>query len=118
VHLDGRARWGARRRTWPRLRCLRNLSGIIADMVTTLWSRWGWPILSGRTRQVALPIALVVGTILLAVNQGAELVAGDADLATVLRALANYAIPYVVSSVGFLNGRGQPGSPSQEVSSP
>lgn len=89
---------------------------IIVGMVTTLWSRWAWPILSGRTRQVALPIALVVGTLLLAVNQGAELVAGDADLATVMRALANYAIPYVVASVGFLNG--QPGSPSQEVSSP
>jgi len=97
---------------------MRNRSGIIAGMVTTLWSRWGWPILSGRTRQVALPIALVVGTILLAVNQGAGLVAGDADMATVLRALANYAIPYVVASVGFLNGHDHPGGPSQEVSSP
>jgi len=52
---------------------------------------------------VALPIALVVGTVLLAVNQGSALAAGQVDVATALRALANYAIPYVVSSVGYLN---------------
>jgi len=71
---------------------------------TSIWSRWVWPIISGRTRQAALPVALVVGTLLLAVNQGSHLSSGDLDLATVLRGLANYLIPYVVSSVGFLNG--------------
>ena len=85
-------------------------------MVTTLWSRWAWPIVSGSTRHVALPIALVVGTILIAVNQGAELVTGHVTAATVLRGLANYVIPYIVSSVGLLNGYEQSGSHSEEIS--
>ena len=72
-------------------------------MRTTFWTRWALPILSGATRQVALPVALVVGTVLLAVNQGAQLLAGDIDPALVVRALANFAIPYVVSSIGYLN---------------
>ncbi|MGD9961909.1 nitrate/nitrite transporter NrtS [Nocardioides sp.] len=80
-------------------------------MMTTTWSRWAWPILSGHTRQVALPIAFVVGTILLAVNQGTELAAGEADVATLFRALANYLIPYSVSSVSYLNARNSPGVP-------
>ncbi|MFC5731266.1 nitrate/nitrite transporter NrtS [Nocardioides vastitatis] len=71
-------------------------------MRPTLWATWCWPILSGRTRHVAAPVALVVGTILLAVNQGSQLLAREVDLVTVLRALANYAIPYVVSSIGYL----------------
>lgn len=71
-------------------------------MRSTSWARWCRPILSARTRQVALPVALVVGTILLAVSQGSQLLAGEVDLALVLRALANYVIPYVVSSVGYL----------------
>lgn len=82
-------------------------------MVAKVWFRWCWPILCGRTRHVALPIALVVGTILLAVNQGGQLVAGQVDAATVLRAIANYAIPFVVSSVGFLNG--QAIGPAREI---
>jgi len=52
---------------------------------------------------VALPIALVVGTGLALVNQGAELIAGEADATTALRMAANYAIPYIVSSVGYLS---------------
>lgn len=80
-------------------------------MRPTLWARWFWPILGGRTRHVALPVAVVVGTILLAVNQGSQLFAGDVDLVMVLRGLANYAIPYVVSSIGCLNApSGPPGS--------
>ena len=54
---------------------------------------------------MALPIALVVGTGLALVNQGAELISGRADAATALRLVANYAIPYVVSSVGYLRAR-------------
>lgn len=72
--------------------------------MTAVWSRWCWPILSGRTRHAALPIALVVGTVLLAVNQSPQLLRGDIGAAWVVRAAANYAIPYVVSSVGFLKG--------------
>lgn len=65
---------------------------------------------------MALPVAVVVGTILLVVNQGSQLLAGDVDLVMVLRGLANYAIPYVVSSIGYLNARsGPPGSYGEEA---
>lgn len=85
-------------------------------MPTTLWTHWLRPILCGRTRHVALPVALVVGTILLAVNQGSHLVAGDVDLVMVLRGLANYAIPYVVSSIGYLKAPSDPpGSYGEEA---
>jgi low temperature requirement protein LtrA len=67
-------------------------------------SRWALPILTGQTRRVALPIALVVGTILLAVNQSAALATRAIYAVLVVRILANYAVPYVVSSIGFLNG--------------
>ncbi len=60
-------------------------------------------ILRGTTWRVALPIALVVGTTLVLVNQEAVMASGNADTATGLRLVANYAIPYVVSSVGFLS---------------
>jgi len=58
---------------------------------------------SGKTRAVALPVAIVVGTVLLAVNQGSDLLAGEIDPLMAFRAVANYAIPYVVSSIGYLN---------------
>lgn len=73
-------------------------------MHTSTWSRWAWPIVSGRTRDAALPVALVVGTLLLAVNQGSRMVSGDLDATTALRAAADYVIPYVVSSIGYLTG--------------
>jgi hypothetical protein len=84
-------------------------------MVPTVWSRWVWPILTGRTRHVAVPVAAVVGTLLLAVNQGSRLMSGDLDVATILRAVANYAIPYVVSSVGLISGHDSPPA-AQEAS--
>ena len=67
-------------------------------------------------RHLASPIAIVAGTIPLALNQGAELVTGNMDAATVLRGLAAH-MRYVLSSVGFLNGYKQPASPPREVSS-
>ena len=57
-----------------------------------------------RTRHVALPMMVVVGAILLAVNQGAELMTGNVDAVTVLRALANCATRTSYPTVGFLNG--------------
>lgn len=56
-------------------------------------------------------MALVVGTILVAVNQGTQLRAGEVDRVVVLRALANYAIPYVVSSIGYLSAPSRPQPP-------
>ena len=70
------------------------------------WRRWlrlAGLILRGQTWRVALPIALVVGTALALVNLGADLISGEADAATALRLAANYAIPYIVASVGYLS---------------
>ena len=48
-------------------------------------------------------IALVVGTLLSLVNQGDLLVTGHISTATVLRILANYAIPFVVANLGAMS---------------
>ena len=48
-------------------------------------------------------IALVVGTLLSLVNQGDALVTGRITTATVLRVLANYAIPFVVANLGAMS---------------
>ena len=47
-------------------------------------------------------IALVVGTLLSLVNQGAVIFGGKASLATWIRVGANYVVPFCVSSFGFL----------------
>jgi hypothetical protein len=67
------------------------------------WPRAAWLIASGATFRTSLPVALVVGSLLSAVNQGGELVAGDIDGATLIRMAANYTTPYLVSSVGYLS---------------
>ena len=59
-------------------------------------------ICRGTTYPTAVRIAAVVGTLLTLVNQGQELTSGHIGLATVLRVAANYLIPYVVSSIGYL----------------
>lgn len=58
--------------------------------------------LRGVTARAAAPIALVVGTLLSAVNQGAVVFGGNATVATWLQVGFNYAVPFVVPSVGFL----------------
>lgn len=59
-------------------------------------------IARGVTFRTASKIALVVGTLLTIVNQGAVIIAGDAGLVTWLRTAANYLIPYTVASIGYL----------------
>ena len=59
-------------------------------------------ILRGTTFRTAARIALLVGTTLTLVNQGTVLAAGHLTPAIVLRVLANYLIPYIVSSIGYL----------------
>lgn len=59
-------------------------------------------ILAGVTFRTASRVALVVGTILTAINQGSVIVGGDATIATWVRVACNYAIPYVVASIGYL----------------
>lgn len=50
-------------------------------------------------------VALIVGTLLTLINQGDRMISGDVDLATGLRILANYLIPWCVSSIGYISAR-------------
>jgi len=59
-------------------------------------------IARGYTFHTAIRVAVVVGTILSLVNQGAVLVSGDATAATAARIAINYLVPYLVASVGYL----------------
>ncbi len=59
-------------------------------------------ILSGVTVRTGVRVAVVVGTILTIVNQGAVIARGDASIATWIRAAVNYLVPFVVSSIGYL----------------
>ncbi len=56
----------------------------------------------GATVRVAGRVAVVVGTILSAVNQGSIIAAGHSTWATWVRVAVNYATPFVVASVGYL----------------
>jgi hypothetical protein len=52
-----------------------------------------------------LTIALVVGTILTAINQGDVFIKGDATLVTWIKTGLNYCVPFVVSNLGLLAGK-------------
>lgn len=56
-------------------------------------------------RRRCLVTALVVGTVLGVVNQGDVIARGDVDLVVVLKLAMNYAIPFAVSSFGFISAR-------------
>ena len=47
----------------------------------------------------ALKIALIVGLILVAVNEGGALMHGDIDMADLVSIVLNFAVPYCVSTV-------------------
>jgi hypothetical protein len=51
---------------------------------------------------IARGVALVVGTILTLVNQGAIMMDGDSTVGTWVRVGVNYLVPYLVSSVGYI----------------
>lgn len=75
-----------------------------ADLLS--WSTWPqacWLIARGHTRRPALRVALVVGTLLSLVNQSGVILHETFSAKVVAQIAANYAIPYVVSSIGFLN---------------
>ena len=68
-------------------------------------------ICRGRTLPSVWRIALVVGTLLTAVNQGAVLLSGQVGAVTLARVVANYVIPYTVSSLGLLRAYRTPDGP-------
>jgi hypothetical protein len=51
-----------------------------------------------------LAIALVVGTILTAINHADVIVRGDATTTTLAKAALNYLVPFIVSNLGLLAG--------------
>jgi hypothetical protein len=57
----------------------------------------------GATFSTAAPVAIVVGTVLSIVNQLQVVLDGDATWATWVRIVVNYAVPYLVASIGFLS---------------
>lgn len=72
-----------------------------------------WLLVGGATARAAAPVALVVGVVLTAVNQGAIILGGHADAATWIRTAVNFAIPFLVASTGFLTaGRRRADPPS------
>lgn len=60
-------------------------------------------------------IAFVVGLLLTAVNQGAVILDGDASMLTWVRSAVNFLIPFVVSNLGLLSGRGARSGPAPTV---
>jgi hypothetical protein len=56
-----------------------------------------------RTIGRTIPIALVVGTLLTAINLGSVILGGRANGSTWVRVVANYLIPFVVSTLGYLS---------------
>lgn len=59
-----------------------------------------------------LRIALVVGVILTAINQVDVILSGSATAFTWVKCALNFVVPFVVSNVGLLSGRG-PGPPTR-----
>jgi hypothetical protein len=55
-------------------------------------------------------IALVVGTILTAINQFDVILRGEATAITWLKCALNYCVPFVVSNLGLLVGKRADGS--------
>ena len=86
-----------------------NAGACVLKPTTSGGVSWGTPregvvlCLSPRTLRKTLRIALIVGTLLSLINQGHVVAAGEASAVTWIRVLANYLIPWVVSSIGFLS---------------
>lgn len=49
-------------------------------------------------------IALIVGLILTAINQGDSILAGEANAATWIKTVFNFLVPFTVSNLGLLAG--------------
>jgi hypothetical protein len=58
-----------------------------------------WPNLRRTTG-----IAIVVGAVLTAINQGDVIAAGDATAVTGVKIALNFVVPFIVSNVGLVTG--------------
>jgi hypothetical protein len=50
-------------------------------------------------------IAIIVGIVLTAINQGSVIAAGHATVATWVRCALNFIVPFLVSNAGLLSAR-------------
>lgn len=55
-------------------------------------------------------IALIVGVVLTLINQADVVLRGDGTAATVVKAGLNFVVPFIVSNLGLLAGRGPAGT--------
>lgn len=72
-----------------------------------LWEQWPQAcglFVRGATARAAAPVALVVGTVLTAANEGAQLAAGELRWSLAVKIAVNYVTPFVVASLGYLIG--------------
>jgi len=78
-------------------------------------------IVRGATVRTAIPVAVIVGTVLSIVNEGQVVAGGHAGATTWIRIGVNYAIPFVVASIGYVapfrtRDSDQPGHPVERDS--
>lgn len=60
--------------------------------------------LQPRHLRRTLTIAVVVGTVLTTINQADVIARGEATSTTVVKAVLNYLVPFIVSNLGLLVG--------------
>ena len=63
------------------------------------WKTWTQVAFSATVRRRAFKVALIVGSILLAINHGDALLKGEISLARLLRMILTVIVPYIVSTV-------------------
>ncbi len=56
----------------------------------------------GYTFRTGVVVSSVVGTLLSAVNEGSVIASGHPSISTWVRVATNYAVPFVVASIGYL----------------
>ena len=62
-------------------------------------------VLQPRHLRRTVPVALVIGLVLTAINQGDVILAGDAGRGTLIKLCLNFVVPFCVSNLGLLAGK-------------
>ncbi len=94
----------------------RDLRTPVARPAPPAWSTWREALLliiRGYTWRTATKVALLVGTVLSAVNQGAAMMSGHIGVAGVIRVAVNYLVPFTVASISYLAPFRRPRDPAR-----
>ena len=81
------------------------------DRDATQWSNLAEAcglVARGRTARTALPVALLVGTVLSLANEGVAVFQWRFTLALIVRVVTNYVVPFCVASFGYLAASRRP----------